>query len=196
LFLGIGIKDKNLLRYKMNNQIDKTDVPGDSQISTALVNVYYRDAHRFSTIYKERSALQIWLAHATSAPAWINFLMAVRNKVVSLLGLKDLGNFADKLNEKSAEEYRVGDRIGIFTLLFLSENEVILGDSDKHLDVKISIFKESKADENSNLVTISTLVHVHNLLGKVYMLFVAPIHKMIVPATIRRAEFKVTSKKS
>lgn len=177
----------------MNNQIDKTDVPEDSQISKALVNVYYQDAHRFSTTYKERSALQIWLAHATSTPAWMNFLMAVRNKVVSLLGLKDLGNFADKLNEKSAEEYRVGDRIGIFTLLFFSENEVILGDSDKHLDVKISVYKTGG---NSDLVTISTLVHVHNLLGKVYMLFVAPIHRVIVPATIRRAEFSVTSKNS
>jgi len=180
----------------MNNQIDKTDVPKDSQISQALVNVYYQDAHRFSTTYKERTALQVWLAHATSTPAWINFLMAVRNRVVSLLGLKDLGSFADKLNEKSVEEYRVGDRIGIFTLLFLSENEVILGDSDKHLDVKISIYKEGKAGENSNLVTISTLVHVHNLLGKVYMLFVTPIHRVIVPATIRRAEFSVNSKGS
>jgi len=180
----------------MINRIDKTDVPDESQISKALINAYYQDAHQFSTTYKERTALQVWLAHASSTPAWINFLMAVRNKVVSLLGLKDLGNFADKLNEKSAEDYRVGDRIGIFTLLFLSENEVILGDSDKHLDVKISIYKEGKADKNSNLVTISTLVHVHNLLGKVYMLFVTPIHKVIVPATIRRAEFSVTSKDS
>ena len=111
--------------------------------------------------------------------------MTTRNKVVSLLGLKDLGKLAEKINEKSADEYQVGDRIGIFTLLFISDNEVILADSDKHLDVKLSVHK---ADNSSDVVTISTVVHVHNLLGKAYMLFVEPMHKLIVPATIKKAE--------
>ncbi|HEY8706862.1 MAG TPA: DUF2867 domain-containing protein [Burkholderiaceae bacterium] len=34
---------------------------------------------------------------------------------------------------------------------------------------------------------VSTVVHIHNLLGRVYMLFVAPVHRLIVPAVLGRA---------
>jgi hypothetical protein len=170
----------------MKNKIILCDVPSKSQLSNQLNDAYFYDSHQFSTRFTDRKALEIWLAHANSAPAWINALMTIRNKTVSLLGLKDLGQLADKANEKSADAYQVGDRVGIFTILFISDNEVVLGDSDKHLDVKLSVYKTSN---NSDNVTISTVVHVHNLLGKVYMLFVEPMHKLIVPATIKRAEF-------
>jgi hypothetical protein len=42
-------------------------------------------------------------------------------------------------NTKSTEQYQVGDQVVIFTLLFISENEIILGDIDKHLTVNVSI---------------------------------------------------------
>lgn len=112
--------------------------------------------------------------------------MALRNKIVSVCGLKNLGQIDDVENEKHASAYQAGDMVGIFTLLSVSDEEIILCDSDKHLDVQISVYKEK---HQSDIVTISTVVHTHNLLGKVYMLFVTPAHKMIVPATIRRAEF-------
>ena len=169
----------------MKKQITLCDVPTNSQLSTVLKDAYFYDAHQFSTRFSNKSALEIWLAHANATPAWINALMTTRNKVASLLGLKDLGKLADKINEKSADTYQVGDRVGIFTLLFLSDNEVILADSDKHLDVKLSVYK---AGNHSDDVTISTVVHVHNFLGKAYMLFVEPMHKLIVPATIKKAE--------
>jgi hypothetical protein len=121
-----------------------------------------------------------------TVPRWVNFLMATRNKVVSAFGLKNLGPIGAIDSKKRAEDYQVGDAVGIFTLAFISEKEIILSDSDKHLDVSVSVYKENK---NSSFITISTLVQVHNLLGKVYMLFVAPVHKKIVPATIRGAEF-------
>lgn len=174
----------------MKNKIHKCNVPDNSQIYNALNGAYFHDSYQFSTIYTQRTALQIWIAHATKSPSWVNHLMTARNKIVSLLGLKDLGGLADQLDEKSADQYQVGDRIGIFTLLYLSDNEIILGDSDKHLDVKLSIHKPV---EHSDVITISTLVHVHNLLGKVYMLFVKPMHQLIVPATIKNAEFSSSS---
>jgi len=35
-------------------------------------------------------------------------------------------------------------------------------------------------------VAVSTVVHVKNLLGRVYMLFVTPLHKCIVPAILAK----------
>jgi hypothetical protein len=111
--------------------------------------------------------------------------MASRNKIVSMLGLKSVGHLGDIDLNKSINDYQVGDRVGIFTLLFLSDNEVILGDSDKHLDVSVSVYTQA---DKTHLVSISTVVHVHNFLGKLYMLFVEPMHKLIVPSSIKRAE--------
>lgn len=33
---------------------------------------------------------------------------------------------------------------------------------------------------------LATVVHIHKLLGRVYMLLVAPVHKRIVPAMLGR----------
>ncbi|HEY0587344.1 MAG TPA: DUF2867 domain-containing protein, partial [Pseudoduganella sp.] len=82
---------------------------------------------------------------------------------------------------KPASEYRVGDRAGIFSLLYLSEDEVLLGDSDKHLDVVLSVCKLPQG-----VVSVSTIVHVHNWLGRLYMLPVTPLHKIIVKTMLKR----------
>ena len=111
--------------------------------------------------------------------------MACRNNIVATLGLKHLRHLGGFDVKKPVNEYQVGDRVGIFTLLFLSDDEIILGDSDKHLDVKVSVHK---GNNESGLVSISTVVHVHNFLGKLYMLFVKPMHQLIVPSSIKRAE--------
>jgi Protein of unknown function (DUF2867) len=108
--------------------------------------------------------------------------MHLRNRIVALLGLKNLGALDEV---KSGNSYRVGDRVGIFTLLYSSEAEVVLGDLDKHLEVRLSVLKTQASDGTSQLA-VSTAVHEHNTLGRIYMLFVGPIHKLIVPAVLRR----------
>lgn len=168
----------------MKLRVDKIDVPKESELSNILEDAYYYDSYRFITD-KDRSSLQVWLDHASKIPAWINLLMAMRNQIVSILGLKNLGHLGNVDTDKKATDYKVGDRVGIFTLLSINENEVILGDDDKHLDVKVSVYSEGNG---RNVVSISTVVHVHNLMGKVYMFFVKPLHKIIVPSAIIRAE--------
>ena len=128
--------------------------------------------------------MQIWLAQVATIPNWVNLLMATRNSIVSRLGLKHLGHIGDVDKSKAASDYQVGDSVGIFSIKAISEQEVILIDSDKHLDVQISIFQ---AADDSRLVTISSVVHVHNFFGKFYMTAITPLHKLIVPATIKRA---------
>jgi hypothetical protein len=169
--------------YSVTLYIEKIVLPTDSEISKALNGSYYSDSYSFCS-KKNRVALQIWLDHVSRIPAWVNFLMASRNKIVSMFGLKNLGGLGDLDVNKSVDDYKVGDRVGIFTLKFLSDNEIILGDSDKHLDVNVSVYIENP----NNVVSISTVVHVHNFLGKFYMFFVKPMHRLIVPSSIKRGE--------
>lgn len=171
----------------MTFKIEKTVVPAMSEVATYLYDAYYADAYYFLTKPKNKTALHVWLDHASKTPAWVNLLMTLRNKVVRAFSIKDIGQIDDLDPTKSEAEYKVGDKVGIFTLLYLTEHEVILGDSDKHLDVKVSIYKE---EINADAVSISTVVHVHNRLGKLYMLFVQPMHRLIVPHSIKHAEHR------
>jgi hypothetical protein len=171
----------------MKKRITACSLPLGSIIETKQHNAYFSDSYRFSSPFPERTALEVWLAHMATIPNWVKRLMTLRNQIVSKLGLKNLGQIDDLESGKAAKAYQAGDKVGIFTLLSVSDGEIILCDSDKHLDVQISVHKEK---QQNDVVTISTVVHVHNLLGRIYMLFVTPAHKMIVPATIRRAEFQ------
>ncbi|OFA05152.1 DUF2867 domain-containing protein [Duganella sp. HH101] len=163
--------------------ISAIDIPPHSEISRHLDGADFYDCYETAIKPTPRSALDLYLQVVAGMPAWINRLMALRNRVVSLVGLKNLGGLGDVNPAKPAIDYRVGDRVGIFTICYLSEQEVILGDTDKHLHVEVSVCKlEDK-------VAVSTVVHIHNLLGRVYMLFVAPMHRRIVPASLRNARF-------
>lgn len=135
--------------------VKKVSVPINSEVFKTLNGSYYSDSYSFCSRKENRVALKIWLDHASKIPAWVNFLMASRNKIVSIFGLKNIGHLGDLDANKLINEYHVGDRVGIFTLLYLTDSEIILGDSDKHLDVKISVYTQR---DKAHLVSISTVV--------------------------------------
>lgn len=170
----------------MNPTIQAIPVPSDIAISRSVAGADFMDCYAVPIGPNAPSALAIFLQVASRTPGWVNRLMALRNQVAARIGLKNLGHLNAIQASRSADDYRVGDRVGIFTILHLSDDEVILGDSDKHLDVKVSFCKIT--DAGHSLVAVSTVVHLHNLLGHVYMLIVAPIHRRIVPATLARLE--------
>jgi hypothetical protein len=163
-------------------------VPPNSQISQHLVNANFFDAFQINLTPCKRSALEIYLEVIAKTPSWISFLMALRNRAAPMFGIKNLGSLTNINCNKKASEYQVGDRVGIFTIHSMTDNEVILMDSDQHLDAKISICKIPSLSDSENAVTVSTVVHVHNLLGHVYMFFVVPFHKRIVPSVLHQSE--------
>ncbi|MEO6016579.1 MAG: DUF2867 domain-containing protein, partial [Polaromonas sp.] len=73
-----------------------------------------------------------------------------------------------------------------FEVVSVSPDELVLQDDDKHLLVQLSVLKQPHDDVHDRL-TISTVVHIHNTLGRIYMAFVGPAHKVIAPAVARRA---------
>jgi hypothetical protein len=125
------------------------------------------------------------LVHASRVtPQWIDSLMRIRNRVVRLFGLKDVGAMA--ATAKPSDAYQVGDRIGIFSIFGKTENELLLGIDDRHLDVRVSVMKSYR--NGLPYYVVSTVVHVHNLLGHLYMVPVGRIHPFVVKSMMRRAE--------
>jgi len=163
--------------------IATTSIPPHAQIAQKLRGADFYDCYTSDLAPTPLTALELYLRVVATTPGWVNAAMALRNRIVQLAGLKNLGLLSDIDPAKPPSAYHVGDRVGIFTIVHLSEQEVILGDSDKHLDVNLSVCKLP------GKVAISTVVHTKNALGRLYMLFVAPAHRRIVPATLRKASF-------
>ena len=160
-------------------------VPVGSLIARRLPGAYFHDAWSVEPAGPTLCALGQFLQATQATPPWVNRLMSLRNQVVARLGLKDLGHLNGFDADKPVDRYKAGDRIGIFTLLEHQPDEVILGDTDKHLDVALSVHKRPNPETGRVLLTVSTVVHTHNLLGRLYMLPVAPVHKLIVPSVMR-----------
>jgi len=169
----------------MNPAVTNTAAPPAARISQEIPGSYFHDCYEMPLEHEDCSALAIYLKVVARTPRWVESLMTLRNRVVSLLGLKNLGHLGALPPLKEASAYRVGDRVGIFTLLSLTDDEVILGDADKHLDVKVSVCRLMCQARES--IAVTTVVHIHNLLGRVYMFFITPMHRLIVPAVMRRA---------
>lgn len=163
----------------------ETTVPASSALAASLPGAYFYDAWAIVPSDGDATALEMFLKVTANTPGWVNALMSLRNRVVSLLGLKNLGTLSGLDPAKPASAYRIGDRVGIFTLFANTPDEVLLGDKDKHLDVVLSVHKAVDARNGRVLATVSTVVHVHNWLGRLYMLPVTPMHRVIAPAVLR-----------
>jgi hypothetical protein len=171
----------------MTRHVFPCPVPSQSAIHAHLAGAYFHDCHAVAVPDGDQSALSYFLTALANTPSWVNSLMSLRNKLAQLAGLKNLGGFEEFNFSKPDSAYRPGDRVGIFTLISNSPGEALLGDSDKHLDVILSVCKQRPHADGEASVAVTTVVHVHNLLGRLYMLPVTPLHKLIAPAVLSRA---------
>lgn len=154
-------------------------------LASSLPTADFADCYLLPDPDPQAPLLQSWLRLSARTPAWMAALMSLRNRVVRLVGLKDLGGLAARQPGKPAEAYRIGDRVGIFTLEQQRPGELVLGDDDKHLHVRLSLLRLAQPDGGSRLA-LSTVVHEHNRLGRLYMALVGPAHSLIVPLMLRQ----------
>ncbi len=169
----------------MNASPFKSQAPSSSRIASHLPGASFHDAWAVPAGDPRLSALGQFLKAFAATPRWVNACMSLRNRLGSVVGLKDLGAFDALDPARPAADYRSGERVGIFTLIENGFDEALLGDQDRHLDVTLSLHRAVAADSGAVVVTVTTVVHVHNLLGRLYMLPVAPMHRIIAPAVLR-----------
>ena len=168
----------------MSTPVNRCALPENSHILGQSPGADFADCYCFSDPCPTASAMETYLAVMGRTPRWMDVLMAVRNQVVRLVGLKHLGAMQLPPDAKPAHSYQLGDRVGIFSLIHLDTHEVIVCDDDKHLRVQVSVFKHHR--QGQAMVSVSTVVHNHNRLGRLYMAVVGPAHQMLVPLMLKQ----------
>ncbi|WP_426070559.1 DUF2867 domain-containing protein [Janthinobacterium sp. DSP2-3-3] len=111
-----------------------------------------------------------------SQPRWAQWLMVLRDAIVARFGIKTAKQM----------EGKPGKRIGIFRIYAVSDDEIIVGEDDSHLDFRLSVLRYRDAGRHGS-VTVSSVVHCHNRVGRAYILLIRPFHKLIVQRSLARA---------
>lgn len=167
-------------------KVMKVEIPEASKIKGAVRVVDFGDAYLATLTDAQMSVQDIYVAVFGDGPKWVGHLMNLRGRIAAVVGLKHPtdGIPVDAV-DADGKKFQVGTRVGFFTVQSVDPGELIVGDDDNHLNFRISIFKSSLHGEHT--VTLSTVVEIHNMLGKIYMLVVKPFHKWISRTMLQRA---------
>jgi hypothetical protein len=158
-------------------------LPPESAIAKAYASMNLADAYSIElpTGASTNPELLARFIFAHQAP-WISRLMTLRDALVAGFGLKTARHLSS-LNSQSGE-----GRLGIFKIYSTSPTEVVLGEDDKHLDFRLSVLCSGQSSPGTKRhLTMSTVVHCHNRLGRLYIFFIAPIHRLVVQSSLRSA---------
>lgn len=158
--------------------------------TSALLNTNYNYTDSYQEIYLDKNGTvtskDIGKAFFTSAPKWSEQLFVLRNKIVAVFGLKTSKKPINRKQQLENFNCEPNEKLGLFTVYSKTENEVILGEDDKHLNFRISLLKENiEGSDIEKKLTISTTVKFHNWFGKLYFIPVKPFHKIIVPKMLK-----------
>lgn len=179
--------------YAKNNlkpmimKIEKIEFPAKSILSQGKEKFDYADSFAGGLVGNGQNfdITKIGKAFFTSGPSWGKKMFAFRNRVVRLFGLKT-GAETGPVEESGSFTCEVGERVGLFKVFNKTNNEIVIGEDDKHLDFRVSLlFDKNQGGQDENLLTISTTVKFHNWLGVLYFLPVRPFHRLIVPAMLK-----------
>ncbi len=103
----------------------------------------------------------------TDFPGWAGALVALRNLIVAPFGLAKDGP-------------DVPDKLGPFPVEAETEDEVIAGFDDKHLDFRVSVMSRG------GRVYLATWVRQHNFGGRLYLRAILPFHVLIAREALAR----------
>ncbi|SEQ49523.1 DUF2867 domain-containing protein [Thalassovita taeanensis] len=100
----------------------------------------------------------------------------LRDAISARFGVKKIGGFSTRPTTPP----RIGRKLDFFLVEDISPTRMLLTERDRHLDVMTCI------TTTDSVLAITSSVKVHNTYGRLYMLPVAPAHKLIVSAMLRR----------
>ncbi len=163
-------------------------LPKNSLIENALSKIDYEDTFGVTMDELNLPLHSLPPLLFSSLPDWFALLFKLREKLAGLVGLKT-GNQEEFEKMKSEFKGKPGEQLSIFKVYDRNEEELLMGENDKHLDFRLSFFIKEKGDQTELL--LSTTVQYNAVSGKLYFFFVKPFHRLIVPILLKRMVLKI-----
>ncbi|MDR3366857.1 MAG: DUF2867 domain-containing protein [Prevotellaceae bacterium] len=157
------------------NSLARNYLPAD------YVDMFGAEVHDDERLTPDNLLIAVW----TDFPKWVQMLFKLRDWLVKPFGLKTNANGKD-FRHKLAEAIRSGGRVQLMNVLAKSANETVVQLADTHLTAEMSVHTE-KSNGNQTKINFITIVHFHNVLGKIYFFFAQPFHKIIVKAAMKQS---------
>lgn len=155
--------------------VSAVSVPEHSLVRSAFKTTHLADA--FATplpAHFNGSAEDLARLMLRSPAPWFRGLMRARDLIMSCFGVKT----SDQLRNASVSAG--AEHIDFFRILQRTSDEIVLGEQDTHLDFQLSVLIRPQLSGPGREVVVSTVVHCHNALGRVYIAVIGPIHKRVV----------------
>jgi hypothetical protein len=163
--------------------VEMWTTPRHSAIGATMVDRADFDcAHRAPLTRREVEMTDVFHAVFSHRPAWLNTLLIARNRFAAVSGLETSSD-AEVLDRTRGSTFAVGDKIGGWSIFFLSDEELVAGRNNAHLDFRVSIMKSA----DRRCAIISTVCWAHGAPGRAYLALVTPFHRVGVKALISSA---------
>ncbi len=154
-------------------------IPRNDKIFISFGKVNYED--RFCLIHESKKIINIdfiIVKLIKIIPKWFDLLLNLRNVIARIFGLKT-GTIGDIYKNSEKLIFKQDQMIGDIFIYFKDKNHLIVELNDKHLDFRFSIFIWQK--EGITKISLSTIVKINNIFGWIYIFFIKPFHRLIIP---------------
>lgn len=158
---------------------EQVGLPATSRLSRSYGNADFVDAFSVDLPATARNDAESLARYIFAGqPRWVATLQEIRDIVVWPFGLKRT------IDLKAAKD----DRLSIFRVFERHKDEIILGEDDTHLDFRVSVLVQPASGDGPQRLIVTTLVFYNRLLGRAYLGLIAPFHRLVVRASLDRAQ--------
>ncbi len=144
-------------------RVRKTSLPAVSRLWARRVPGDFLDCYSVASDMHPRDAANI----ITDFPGWGQFLLRIRRVITAPFGLDNDGP-------------DVADKVGIFPVEAETDQELIAGFDDKHLNFRVSVLS------HEGQISLATWVAPHNIGGRIYLAAIMPFHILIARNALAR----------
>lgn len=157
--------------------IHKIPIPKGSLINNQPMSIHYVDCYQAEFRTQRDVSVESMVRYLLNYnPKWVEWLMLLRNLIVKPFGLQTSNGDSPILTIAK------GKKVSVFEILECTDDEVLLCYTDKHLDACLSVMLTKLHHQHE--VTITTIVHYHNNIGRIYFFLIKPFHILIVKTMI------------
>lgn len=150
-------------------------LPAHAQLIGPRAALIYLDSQSVA-LSAPITALQAWRVLMAKPLPGLRLAFWLRDAISARFGVARIGGFSGA----AVAAAQVGDHLDFFLIEHISDSVLSLTARDRHLDVMTCVTVEGAQ------LAITASVVAHNGFGRLYMIPVAPAHRLIVWAMLRR----------